>query len=98
MCNFIFGQFSVARKLILNGRAIRPTGLLFYVVSDTSPMYTISKQSDHCLWRYCILKIWGIQKINLLPEGSKVYPASGQRSSYPVKDLGNNRRPSTCMS
>ena len=27
--NFIFGQFSVARKLILNGGAIRPTGLLF---------------------------------------------------------------------
>ena len=24
--NFIFGQFSVARKLILNGGAIRPTG------------------------------------------------------------------------
>ena len=27
--NFIFGQFSVARKSILNGGAIRPTGLLF---------------------------------------------------------------------
>ena len=26
--NFIFGQFYVARKLILNGGAIRPTGLL----------------------------------------------------------------------
>ena len=26
--NFIFGQFSVARKLILNGGAIRPIGLL----------------------------------------------------------------------
>ena len=26
---FIFGKFSVARKLILNGVAIRPTGLLF---------------------------------------------------------------------
>ena len=25
---FHFGQFSVARKLILNGGAIRPTGLL----------------------------------------------------------------------
>ena len=24
--NFIFGQFSVARKLILNGGAIRPIG------------------------------------------------------------------------
>ena len=30
--NFIFGQFSVARKLILNGGAIRPIGLLFPVV------------------------------------------------------------------
>ena len=27
--NFIFGQFSVARELILNGGAIRPIGLLF---------------------------------------------------------------------
>ena len=27
--NWIFGQFSVARKLILNGGPIRPTGLLF---------------------------------------------------------------------
>ena len=26
--NFIFGQFSVARKLIINGGAIRPAGLL----------------------------------------------------------------------
>ena len=32
-----------------------------YVVSDTSPLYKIWKQSDHYLWRYCILKIWGIQ-------------------------------------
>ena len=28
---FIFGQFSVARKLILNGGAIRPIGLLFSI-------------------------------------------------------------------
>ena len=33
---------------------------LCYVVSDTSPLYKIWKQSDH-YWRYCILKIWGIQ-------------------------------------
>ena len=33
--NFIFGQFSVARKLILNGGAIRPIGLLF--VSSAVP-------------------------------------------------------------
>ena len=26
--SFIFGQFPVARKLIINGGAIRPTGLL----------------------------------------------------------------------
>ena len=32
-----------------------------YVVSDTAPLHTIWKQSDHYLWRYCILKIWGIQ-------------------------------------
>ena len=33
----------------------------FYVTSDTLLLFTILKQSDHCLWRYCILKIWGIQ-------------------------------------
>ena len=33
--NLIFGQFSMARKLILNGGAIRPTGLLLmYLVSS----------------------------------------------------------------
>ena len=34
---------------------------LCYVVSDTLPLYTILEQSDHYLWRYSILKIWGIQ-------------------------------------
>ena len=33
----------------------------FYVASDTSPLYHIWKQSEHYLWRYFILKIWGIQ-------------------------------------
>ena len=32
---FIFGQFSVARKLILNGGAIRPIGLLFINIRKT---------------------------------------------------------------
>ena len=32
-----------------------------YVASGTSPLYKIWKQSDYYLWRYCILKIWGIQ-------------------------------------
>ena len=27
----------------------------------TPPLYKIWKQSDHYLWRYCILKIWGIR-------------------------------------
>ena len=31
------------------------------VASDTSPPYKIWKWSDHYLWRYCILKIWGIR-------------------------------------
>ena len=35
--------------------------IFFYVTSDSSPLYKIWKQSDHYLWRYCILKIWGIQ-------------------------------------
>ena len=34
-----------------------------YVALGTSPLYTIWKQSDHYLWRYCILKIWGIQSV-----------------------------------
>ena len=33
----------------------------FYVASGTSPLYKIWKQSDYYLWRYCILKIWGIR-------------------------------------
>ena len=31
-----------------------------YVASGTSPLYKIWKQSDHYLWIYCILKLWGI--------------------------------------
>ena len=36
---------------------------IFDVASVTLPLYKILKQSDHYLykWRYCILKIWGIQ-------------------------------------
>ena len=30
--NFIFAQFSVTRKLILNGGAIRPTCLLLHII------------------------------------------------------------------
>ena len=42
--NFIFGQFSVARKLILNGGAIRPIGLLFneIVAFVNERMYILS--------------------------------------------------------
>ena len=38
-----FGKFSVSRKPIINGRAIRPVGLLLYVGSDTSLLYTFLK-------------------------------------------------------
>ena len=31
-----------------------------YVASGTSPLHKMGKQSDYYLWRYCILKIWGI--------------------------------------
>ena len=41
--NFIFGQFSVARKLILNGGAIRPTGLL------------LSNMLCRCDWPMCVV-------------------------------------------
>ena len=33
----------------------------FYVAADSSPLYKIWKQSDHYLWIYRSLKIWGIQ-------------------------------------
>ena len=32
-----------------------------YIASGTSSLHKIWKQSDQYLWRYCILKIWGIQ-------------------------------------
>ena len=35
--------------------------IFFDEASDSSPLYKIWKQSDHYLWRYCILKIWGIR-------------------------------------
>ena len=38
--NFIFGQFSVARKLILNGGAIRPTCLLLLIAMTRHPIIT----------------------------------------------------------
>ena len=38
--NFIFGQVSVARKLILNGGAIRPIGLLFSFITGPITIYT----------------------------------------------------------
>ena len=28
---------------------------------ETAPLCKIVEQSDHYSWRYCILKIWGIQ-------------------------------------
>ena len=42
--NFIFGQFYVARKLILNGGAIRPTGLLLVFLS--APIYVLTLKLD----------------------------------------------------
>ena len=35
-----------------------------YVPFDALPLYTILKQSDNWLWRYCIYNIWGIQKVS----------------------------------
>ena len=47
--NFIFGQFSVAIKLILNGGVIRPTGLLFIynlgLLYINNPSAVISRQT-----------------------------------------------------
>ena len=36
---------------------------LVYASYDALPLYQILKQSDNCLWRYYILKIWGKQKV-----------------------------------
>ena len=38
--NFIFGQLSVARKLILNGGAIRPRGILLLITITWHPIIT----------------------------------------------------------
>ena len=35
-----------------------------YVPSDALPLFQILKQSDNWSWRYCISKIWGIQKVS----------------------------------
>ena len=36
----------------------------FDVASDSLPLYKNWKQSDHYLWRYYILKIWGMQVLS----------------------------------
>ena len=74
--NLIFGQFSVARKLILNGGAIRPTGLLFLFCRTAA------------LGRFqCTVKIWiwfnrtkGHFLLNVRPS---VRPLSVRRPSVP---------------
>ena len=43
--NLILGQFSVVRKLILNGGAIRPTGLLF--VGGVHDMCSVKTIQQH---------------------------------------------------
>ena len=63
---------------------------LCYVVSDTSPLYKIWKQSDHYLWRYCILKIWGISVVSECSLGDNLvidnflYVASGTSPPYKI--------------
>ena len=52
--NFIFGQFSVARKLILNGGAIRPIGLLLLFMPDYFSMFFI-KYHQHIKYVYYII-------------------------------------------
>ena len=50
--NFIFGQFSVARKLILNGGAIRPIGLLYclnFVKSRFTVVYILRFLQFHAV-------------------------------------------------
>ena len=80
--NFIFGQFSAARKLILNGGAIRPIGLLFFCRSSLmgttlratpSKSYAFSTNYHACIamptWPRCAPPIlcWPWPPYNLLP-------------------------------
>ena len=57
----VISECSLGDNLVLDN--------FFYVGSGTSPLYTIWKQSYHWLWRYCILKIWGI-RVSFGCEGS----------------------------
>ena len=52
-------RLSVVSKCSLGVNLI--IDIFLYVALDSSPLYKIWKQSDHYLWRYCILKIWGIR-------------------------------------
>ena len=56
------GETSVISECSLGVNLV--IGSFLYVVSDTSPLYKIWKQSDHYLWRYCILKIWQVSSAN----------------------------------
>ena len=48
--NFIFGQFSVAIKLILNGGAIRPTGLLSLILPLIVHLFKICSVTFPLFW------------------------------------------------
>ena len=45
---FIFGQFSVARKLILNGGAIRPIGLLYAIFNIKNNILSLTGKETNC--------------------------------------------------
>ena len=51
--HYFVNEYSLGVDLVID--------ICCYVASDTSPLCQIWKQSDHYWWRYCILKIWGIQ-------------------------------------
>ena len=78
--NLIFGQFSVAKKLILNGGAIRPTDLLFTfwpineklvfklfpLVVHMSPLWWgLHLLTFWCPWNLCKGPTWPRKKWNL---------------------------------
>ena len=62
--NFIFGQVSVARKLILNGGAIRPIGLLFglldHFLKNCSITFVLFLHEASLGWykQHIISRIW----------------------------------------
>ena len=74
------GDTSVISECNLGDNLVIGIFFMYYVASGTSPLYKIWKQSDHYLWRYCILKIWG---------GTSVISECNLGDNLVIEDLGD---------